>query len=155
MSCPVFLFAFTAVKIAQWERWSIPSGKQTSLNLPLSSTDVFMMSVVPSWPALVCSELSWCFLNLKIVICAQSGTFLGRRNFFLPFKPVLVFWAAVNTSLANVVFPCVQVISIPYVISQALKRHGQRAAWLAQFIQRLTRDLGVVSLSPMLGVEIT
>lgn len=108
----VFLFAFTVMKTAQWESWSISSGRQTSLTLPFSNTDVFMMSSVPSWPALVCSELSWCFPSLKIVICAQSGTFLGPCNFFLPFEPALVFWAAVNTSLANVVIPGLQVISV-------------------------------------------
>lgn len=100
------------MKTAQWERWSISSGKQTSLTLPFSSTDVFMVSLVPSWPSLICSELNSCFLNLKIVIYAQSGAFIGPRNFFLLFEPALVFWAAVNASLAKVVVPRVQIISV-------------------------------------------
>lgn len=64
-TCLVFLYAFTAMTVAQWERWSISSGRQTSLTLPVASTDMLMMSSVPTWPALVCSELV--FLTLKLL----------------------------------------------------------------------------------------
>lgn len=43
---------------------------------------------------------------LKVVL------FVGPRNFFLLFEPLLLFWAAVNASLANVVVPRVQIILV-------------------------------------------
>ena len=37
----------------------------------------------------------------------------------------------------------------------AIWKVGDRGAWLAQLVENLTFDLGVVSSSPMLGVEVT
>ena len=41
------------------------------------------------------------------------------------------------------------------LLKSEIKKLSHTGTWLAQLVERATLDLGVVSLGPMLGVEIT